>query len=95
MAKAKLAPKYRVWWIPQVPMQRFFVPVKSPDEARLILTTLAKYDLFQFQNKIKPDYCNAGGLECRHGTGLWGSGTTTRTATSTSSCEQRQPSYGN
>jgi len=22
----------------------------------------ADYDLFQFKNKIKPDYCNAGGL---------------------------------
>ena len=27
------------------------------------LYTLANYDLFQFENNIKPDYCNAGGLE--------------------------------
>jgi hypothetical protein len=53
----------RVWWIPQVPMKAFHVPVKSVDEAKLILATLAKYDLFQLENKIKPDFCNAGGLE--------------------------------
>jgi hypothetical protein len=53
----------RVWWIPQVPMQAFRVPVKNVDEAILILNTLADYDLFQFNNNIKPDYCNEGGLE--------------------------------
>lgn len=53
----------RVWWIPQVPMKAFHVPVKTLGEAKLILNTLANYDLFQLENKIKPDYCNAGGLE--------------------------------
>jgi len=53
----------RVWWIPQVPGKAFHVTVKSPGEAQKLLTALADYDLFQFENKIKPDYCNAGGLE--------------------------------
>lgn len=53
----------RVWWIPQVPGEPFYVPVKNINEAKLLLKTLANYDLFQFKNKIKPDYCNAGGLE--------------------------------
>lgn len=52
----------RVWWIPQVPMKRFEVGVETLLEARLVLNTLAKYDLFQFENNIKPDYCNVGGL---------------------------------
>lgn len=52
----------KVWWIPQIPMKQFEVPVKSPKEAVLILDTLARYDAFQFENNIKPDYCNAGGL---------------------------------
>lgn len=52
----------QVWWIPQVPCKAFNVPVKTPEEAILILDTLAKYDLFQLENNIKPDYCNAGGL---------------------------------
>ena len=53
----------RVWWIPQVPGKPFHVPVKNENEAILVLDTLAKYDLFQFNNKIKGDYANAGGLE--------------------------------
>ncbi len=65
MTQTNVQPKQgdlRVWWIPQVPMKSFNVPVKSIQEARLILDTLAHYDIFQFANNIKPDYCNAGGL---------------------------------
>ncbi len=47
----------RVWWIPQVPMKSFDVPVNNLVEAKLILNTLADYDLFQL------DYANAGGLQ--------------------------------
>jgi hypothetical protein len=53
----------RVWWIPQIPMKGFRVSVGSIQEARKILDVLAEYDDFQFKNRIKPDYCNAGGLE--------------------------------
>lgn len=53
----------RVWHIPQVPMKPFYVSVASVNEAILILTTLWDYDAFQYENKVKPDYCNASGLE--------------------------------
>jgi len=55
--------KLRVWWIPQVPMSAFRVEVETPIEAKKLLKVLADYDTFQFENKIKPDYSNAGGLE--------------------------------
>lgn len=51
-----------VWWVPQVPMKAFVAPVKTLAEARLLLRTLARYDIFQLENKVKPDFCNAGGL---------------------------------
>lgn len=51
-----------VWWIPQVPMKSFDVPVKDIEQAMFLLDTLAQYDLFQLENNVKPDYCNAGGL---------------------------------
>jgi hypothetical protein len=41
----------------------FHVPVSTLEEAMLILDTLARYDIYQYENKIKPDYSNAGGLE--------------------------------
>ena len=53
----------RVWWVPQVPMKSFYVGVKDVEQAKLILNALAQYDLFQWRNKVKPDYSNAGGLQ--------------------------------
>jgi len=52
----------QVWWIPQVPMKPFTFPVENVDEACLLLTALAQYDLFQLKHNIKPDYSNVGGL---------------------------------
>ena len=51
-----------IWWIPQVPMDSFRVDVSSVEEGVKILNVLADYDLFQYENRIKPDYANAGGL---------------------------------
>lgn len=56
----------QVWWIPQVPGKPFTVDVATPQEAKALLDVLARYDIFQFENRIKPDYCNAGGLR------MWG-----------------------
>ena len=53
----------RVWHIPQVPMDPYHVPVANVKEAKLVLVTLARYDTFQLENNVKPDYCNAQGLE--------------------------------
>lgn len=64
--------KLRVWWIPQIPMTAFRQEVNSLVEARLLLDTLAQYDLFQLENNVKPDYANAGGLEYYdEGMGEW------------------------
>lgn len=53
----------RVWWIPQVPMKAFKRDVEDLFQAMLLIETLADYDAFQFENKVKGDYCNTGGLE--------------------------------
>jgi hypothetical protein len=52
----------KVWWIPQVPMKSFDYPVDTVEQGMMLCDCLAKYDMFQFDNRIKPDYCNAGGL---------------------------------
>ena len=53
----------QVWGIPQVPMKSFTVDVASVEEAVKLMDVLADYDRFQFENNVKPDYCNAGGLQ--------------------------------
>lgn len=55
--------KLRVSWFPQVPCNPYVVPVDSVTDAVRIMNLLANYDLFQYANKIKPDYCNTGILE--------------------------------
>jgi len=54
--------KYRVWWIPQLPMKAFTVDVDSVIEGVKVMDVLADYDLFQYENNVKGDYCNTGGL---------------------------------
>ena len=51
-----------VWWIPQIPMTSFMVLVESLEQGRFLLEVLAAYDQFQFENNIKLDYANVGGL---------------------------------
>jgi len=58
--------KFKVWWIPQVPMASFEVEVDTLDIGRKICSVLADYDLFQFENNVKPDYCNVGGVMFSH-----------------------------
>lgn len=56
--------RLRVWWIPQVGIgQTFYVPVETVEEGKKVLDTLATYDAFQLQNRVKPDYVNTGGLQ--------------------------------
>jgi hypothetical protein len=55
--------RLQIYWIPQVPMQPFHARVSSLSEAKLLLDTLARYDLFQLEHGIKPDFANAGGLQ--------------------------------
>jgi hypothetical protein len=58
--------EFKVWWVPQVPMKAFEVSVPDIATGRLLCDTLGKYDAFQLENQVKPDYCNAGGLMFRH-----------------------------
>lgn len=55
--------KMRVWHIPQVPGNPFYVNVDNVIEAKKVLDILAIYDQFQFQNNIKPDFCNTAGVQ--------------------------------
>ena len=58
-----MAKKLQVWWIPQVQMLKSFdVDVDSVEQGVKIMDVLADYDDFQFKNRIKPDYCNVGGI---------------------------------
>lgn len=55
--------RFRVYHVPQVPGKAFRVQCASIDVALALLDVLAQYDLFQLHHRVKPDYCNANGIE--------------------------------
>ena len=55
--------KFRVWYVSQIPMKAFFVETTNAIEAEKILSALGDFSLFEFQNFVKPDYADAGGIE--------------------------------
>ena len=57
--------KLRVWWIPQAGATEdaFYIPVETVEEGKKVMDMLATYDAYQRQNRIKPDYCNCGGVQ--------------------------------
>ena len=55
--------KLRVWHIPQVPGKPFYVYVDTIEEGKKVMDILAAYDLFQLENRIKPDFVNVQGLQ--------------------------------
>lgn len=64
--------KLRVWWISQIGTGTFYIPVKSVKEAKKTMDLLSYFDCFQYNQKIRPDYSNTGGLEMfNEETGEW------------------------
>lgn len=55
--------KFRVWHIPQVPMDPFYYEVPDIKTALVLTDALAMYDIFQLEKNIKPDFANANGVE--------------------------------
>lgn len=54
----------RVAHFPQVPCKAFYVEgIKDVHDAKKVMDMLANYDMFQYENNIKPDYANASFLE--------------------------------
>jgi hypothetical protein len=55
--------KYRAWYIPQVPGKAFEVETDSLAEAVKIENLLVDFSIFEYDNHIKPDYSDAGGVD--------------------------------
>lgn len=55
--------RLRVWHIPQVPGKPFYVYTDDIRKAEKIMDILTAYDLFQLENRIKPDFANMNGVQ--------------------------------
>ena len=58
--------KYKVEWIPQIPLKNGIEPFKvfvdTLEEAINVSNLLGRYDIYQFETNIKPDFANAGSI---------------------------------
>lgn len=70
----------KVWYVPQVPMQPYerILPHHDGDEekelalAAILLDTIISFSSFEFENRVKPDYSDMGGIERWEGDGEGG-----------------------
>lgn len=62
----------RIWYVPQVPGKAFKMSVDSVKEGHLVLDILYNFSLFESENRIKPDYADAGGIEIYESDGTGG-----------------------
>ena len=66
------AMRFRVWHSPQLGAQTVYVQCNSLATAISLMDVLADYDIFQYENRIKPDYANANGVQYYdHEDGEW------------------------
>jgi hypothetical protein len=54
--------KFKAWYIPQVPMKAFEREFDSLETASLVLNAVIDFSIFEFENKVKPDYSDAAGI---------------------------------
>ena len=54
--------RFKAWYIPQVPMKAFEVETHTAAEAQAALDLITAFSIFEFENKVKPDYADAGGI---------------------------------
>jgi len=54
--------KFKMWYIPQVPMKPFEVECETAEQAQDALDLITNFSIFEFENRVKPDYSDAGGV---------------------------------
>lgn len=52
----------KVWYVPQVPMPAFEAAVPDLATAKAVSDALSAFSLFEYENRVKPDYADAGGV---------------------------------
>ena len=55
--------KFRVWYIPQIPWKPFQVTADTFEEWKKLLETIINFSIFEFKERVKPDYSDASWME--------------------------------
>lgn len=54
--------RFKVWYIPQMPMPAFEVEVHDLPTAALLLNTIVDFSMFEYTHRVKPDYADVAGI---------------------------------
>lgn len=57
-----MSDRYKVWYIPQVPMVAFEREFDDLETAKAALDLITDFSIFEFENRVKPDYADMGGI---------------------------------
>lgn len=57
------AERFRAVYVPQVPMHALTVEVTSLEQAVVALESITALSIFEFKNRVKPDYSDFGTIE--------------------------------
>lgn len=63
--------KFKLWYSHQVPGPSYEQEVPDAKTGQAILDAIYQVALYQFNNKMIPDYCNAGGIVYLDEDGEW------------------------
>lgn len=55
--------RFRAVYVPQVPMHALTVEVSSLEQAVIALESITALSIFEFENRVKPDYSDFGTIE--------------------------------
>ena len=54
--------KFKIWYVHQIPGKAYTQEVSSPEDGQMILDAIYQVALYQYENRMIPDYANAGGI---------------------------------
>lgn len=63
--------KFKIWYTHQVPGPAYEQEVDTPELGQAILDAIYQVALYQFNNRMIPDYCNTGGVSYLDEDGDW------------------------
>lgn len=55
--------RFKIWYIPQIPMPAFEREYGNFDTAREVLDAIIGLSIFEFEHRVKPDYADMAGIQ--------------------------------
>ena len=56
------ATRFKIWYIPQVPMPAFEREYEDFETAKTVLNAIINFSIFEYDNNVKPDYSDVAGI---------------------------------